>query len=79
MASRTRFDFTMGSRNRDAAREQNRDGSRTGTQLESITICVPVSSHVPVSSPRSAFRAGVQAVLAGLTGKLPADIFAPPP
>ena len=26
-----------------------------------------------------AFRADAQAVLAGLTGKLPADIFAPPP
>jgi len=26
-----------------------------------------------------AFRAGAQAVLAGLTGELPADIFAPPP
>jgi len=31
------------------------------------------------STPRSAFRAEAQAVLAGLTGKLPAEIFAPPP
>jgi len=31
------------------------------------------------STPRSAFRAEARPVLAGLTGKLPADIFAPPP